>query len=176
MEVQAQISPSSVNKLSYSLSSWYFFPQNNAGTTLLFSLATKLILLPLVTWIKLIRLVVEKKKGRLHTFCWKTWLEGLGKASLSVHTQADSGQYIHPTFFGSPPYSKLDAMHIHGSSNVIETKTKQAFDSKIFSISKRNEPDYSKKNLRSKQNEPSILEIFRYRNETNHVIPKLFRI
>jgi hypothetical protein len=80
----------------------------------------------------------------LHTFCWKTWLEGLGKASLSVHTQADSGQYIHPTFFGF----LLTASWVPCIYTVLVMSSKR------------------------KQNKPSILKYFRYQNKTNRIIPK----
>jgi len=62
--------------------------------------------------------------------------EDRGKNSYSVHARVNLGQYIHHTFFGSPPESKLDVMPIHDSSNVIDIieREKKLKSSKLFSI------------------------------------------
>ena len=108
----------------------------------------------------------------LASLSWKHGLKDSSKDSSPVHARANSSQYIHHTFFASPPCSKLDAMpySVHCTSNVfdIETKAKQTFDPRNFSLSERNEPAFTTIFSRSKRNESLILVIFDF--ETKRTI------
>jgi hypothetical protein len=116
----------------------------------------------------------------LASLSWKHGMKDSWKDSSPVHARANSSQYIHHTFFASPPCSKLDAMPVqctlYKSCLWYRNESKTNLRSSKFFVIGTKRTSFYHNFFKIKAERIFDPRNFRFWNETNHLILELFKI